>query len=69
MIADTCIEYVLPAVEKGYNIEGQLLYERPVSIVLDSDGDYYRSYGKFSAMDRSAIMNYEETNKNKNATR
>lgn len=63
MIADTCIEYVMPAMERGYNIEGQLLYERTISIVRDSDGDYYKSYEKFPAMDQSAIVNYEEANK------
>lgn len=60
MIADTCIQSVIPAIERGYNIEGQMLYERAVSIVHDADGDYYRSYDKFQARNGSAIISYED---------
>lgn len=63
MIADTCIEYVIPATERGYNIEGQLLYERAVSIVHDADGDYYRSYDEFPANNGSSIVNHEDKKK------
>lgn len=63
MIVDTCIQNVIPAIERAYNIEGQMLYERMVSIVHDADGDYYRSYDKFPTRNGSSMVSYEDAKK------
>lgn len=63
MTADTCIQYVMPATERGYNIKGQMLYERAVNIICDADGDYYRSYKEFPSKDESVIVNPKEAGK------
>lgn len=56
MVADTCIQCVIHASEKGFNIKGQILYERAVNLILDTDGDWYRNYEDKYPIKKGAVI-------------